>query len=616
MDLNVAMGRFFNEKGDIVLPDEFTLAAMCELMYQADAAAGGGDREVIRFWDYSESREGKVVRFTRTQVNTRIKAVAARLQQTGQMGSRVAILAGNSAEYIFAFLGSMYAGMIPVPLYDPNEPGHTDHLTAVLDDAKPNFVLTNSVSAGAVRRLFADKPAAERPRVLSVDSLPDSLAESFVNPLTNPEFLAKLKESKVSPADSIAFLQYTSGSTRTPAGVVLSNRNIMVNVLQIFRAAQLQHPMRLSLWIPLHHDMGMILGAFVTILGVELDLMRPQDFLQRPARWVEQLNRRENDHFVYTVVPNFALDLAVRYGKTEGMELDLSAVDGIINGSEPVTQKSVESFLAEFEQHGLKRMAMRPGYGLAEATLIVAIPRTENRPLFKSFDREQLAQGRAVEVENGTESSSVFASVGEPVEPMHMILVDPETRAELEEGQIGELWIYGDNNAVGYLGREEETKETFHNKLASRLTENSRATGVPEDAIWMATGDLGTIIDGQVYLTSRLKDLIVIAGRNHYPQDIEHTVQVASSHVRPGAVAAFAIEGEDVEKLVIVAERDLDTTEDGDAAAIEAIRTKVTERHGVNPHEVRLVAPDVIKRSSSGKIARRVVRKAYLEQSM
>ncbi|MEJ5998147.1 FadD32-like long-chain-fatty-acid--AMP ligase [Corynebacterium sp. H130] len=611
MDINAAMGRFFDEAGNVVLPPEFTLAAMCELMYQADAAAGGKDREVLRFWDYSESREGKLVSFTREQVNTRIKAVAARLQQTGQMGDRVAILAGNSPEYIFSFLGAMYAGMVPVPLYDPAEPGHTGHLTAVIGDSNPKFALTNSASASATRKFFASVPAAERPRILSVDSLPDSTAEAFVNPLTNPEVLAKLKESKVAPVDSVAFLQYTSGSTRTPAGVVLTQRNIMTNVLQIFRAAQLKHPMRLALWIPLHHDMGMILSAFVTILGVGLDLMRPRDFLQRPSRWIEQLNRREGDANIYTVVPNFAMELGARYGIPEGVELDLSAVDGIINGSEPVSEVAVESFLSTFEPHGLNRKAIRPGYGLAEATLLVALPQTENRPIFKHFDREALAEGRAVVVEEGT----AFASVGEPIAPMHMILVDPETREEIEDGKIGEFWCNGANMAQGYLGRDEETAATFHNKLAKKLPENSRAEGVADDDIWMATGDLGTFIDGQIYLTGRLKDLIVIAGRNHYPQDIEHTVQQASAHVRPDSVAAFAIEGEDVEKLVIIAERDINQTEDGDAAAIDAIREQVTQHHGVNPHDIRMVAPDAIKRSSSGKIARRVVRKAYLEES-
>lgn len=612
MDINAAMGRFFDESGNVVLPPEFTLAAMCELMYQADVAAGGKDREVLRFRDYSSSREGELVTYTREQVNTRIKAVAARLQQTGQMGDRVAILAGNSPEYVFAFLGAMYAGMVPVPLYDPAEPGHTGHLTAVIGDSNPKFALTNSASAAATRKFFASVPAVERPRILSVDSLPDSTAAAFVNPLTSPEVLAKIKESKVAPVDSVAFLQYTSGSTRTPAGVVLTQRNIMTNVLQIFRAAKLKHPMRLVLWIPLHHDMGMILSAFVTILGVGLDLMRPRDFLQRPSRWIEQLSRREGDSYVYTVVPNFAMELGARYGMPEGMDVDLSAVDGIINGSEAVTEGAVESFLKVYESHGLQRGAIRPTYGLAEATLLVSTPQTNERPLFKRFDREALAQGRVELSENGT----AFAAVGQPIEPMHMILVNPETREENADGQIGEFWCNGANMAQGYLGREEETAATFRNKLAKRLPENSRAEGVADDDIWMATGDLGTFIDGQVYLTGRLKDLIVIAGRNHYPQDIEHTVMQASDQVRPDAVAAFAIEGKDVEKLVIIAERDIDRTEDGDAAAIKAIRAKVTEAHGVNPHDVRLVAPDDIKRSSSGKIARRVVRKAYLEDSM
>lgn len=611
MDINATMGRFFDEAGNVVLPPEFSLAAMCELTYQADLASGGKDREVLRFWDYSESREGKLITYTREQVNTRIKAVAARLQQTGQMGDRVAILAGNSPEYIFGFLGSLYAGMVPVPLYDPAEPGHGDHLKAVIGDSSPRFALTNSASAAATRKFFADVPAAQRPRILSVDSLPDSTAAAFVNPLANPELLAKIKTSGVAPVDSVAFLQYTSGSTRTPAGVVLSNRNIMTNVLQIFKAAQLKHPMRLVLWIPLHHDMGMILSAFVTILGVGLDLMRPRDFLQRPSRWVEMLNRREGDANIYTVVPNFAMELGARYGMPEGVELDLSAVDGIINGSEPVTKSAVESFLKVYEPFGLKREAMRPTYGLAEATLLVSTPQTDERPVFKNFDREALAEGRVELVEDGT----AFAALGQPIEPMHMIIVDPETRKEVADGQIGEFWCNGANMAVGYLDRDEETVATFHNILAEKLPENSRATGVADDAIWMATGDLGTFIDGQIYITGRLKDLIVIAGRNHYPQDIEHTVLSSSSHVRPDSVAAFAIEGEDVEKLVIIAERDLAADESGDAEAIEAIRHNVTSVHGINPHDVRIVAPDHIKRSSSGKIARRVVRKAYLEEN-
>ena len=176
MDLHAAMGQFFNDQGEITLAPQLTLAGLAELLYQGDLQTGGGDRKVLRFWDYSESREGQLVTYSRQEVNTRIKSVAARLQQVGKLGDRVAILAGNSPEYLFGFLGGLYAGMTPIPLYDPNEPGHADHLKAVFADAQPKLVLTNRASAAAVRKHFADLPSRERPRVLSVDSLPDSLA--------------------------------------------------------------------------------------------------------------------------------------------------------------------------------------------------------------------------------------------------------------------------------------------------------------------------------------------------------------------------------------------------------------------------------------------------------
>ncbi|MDU0479138.1 FadD32-like long-chain-fatty-acid--AMP ligase [Staphylococcus chromogenes] len=616
MDINAAMGRFFNEQGNIMLPPQLTLPAMYEMIYQSDLAEGGGDRECLRFWDYSTSKDGQQVVFTRTQMNTRIKVVAARLQQVGQLGDRVAILAGNSPDYIFSFLGAMYAGMVPVPLYDPAEPGHADHLAAVLGDAKPNIVCTNKQSASAVRALYADKPAAERPRILAVDALPDSMGNSWANPMATPEYAQRLAMMQKQPLDSMAFLQYTSGSTRLPAGVVLSHRNIVTNVLQIFRAAKLQMPMRLSLWIPLHHDMGMILAAFVTILGVEFDLMSPRDFVQQPSRWTKQMSRRDEHTNVYTVVPNFALELGARFGApAAGEELDLSCVDGLIIGSEPVTNKALTSFYEAFAPHGLNKLALRPSYGMAEATLLVSTPHSENRPLVKHFDREALAQGKAVAFDEPNDNTTPFTGCGESIKPMHMIVVDPETKHELPDGMIGEFWVHGDNNAVGYLDRDEETATTFRNQLAGRLAEGSRAEGVADNAFWMATGDLGTYIDNQVFLTSRLKDLIVIAGRNHYPVDIEHTAQQASEHLRPAAIAAFAIPGDDVEKLVIIAERDVDKSADGDAAAVAAIRAAVTEAHGLQPHDIQIVAPDAINRSSSGKIARRVIRKAYLDGS-
>ena len=616
MDLQAAIGQFFDDKGQINLDPRLTLAGLCETLYQAEAAAGTVNRPCLRFWDFSESREGTPIDFTRAEINTRIKSVAARLQQVGTIGDRVAILAGNSPEYIFSFIGALYAGLIPVPLYDPTEPGHADHLTAVLADCKPSIVLTNSTSAAAVRRQFADVPAAERPRILSVDSLPDSLAESYVNPLMTEAGQALLAQSQTAPLDMMAFLQYTSGSTRTPAGVVLSNRSIMTNVLQIFTAAKLKTPLRLVTWLPLHHDMGIILAAFVTILGLEMEMMTPRDFIQQPVRWVRQLSKRDEHNNVYAVVPNFALELAVRYGlPSEEDQVDLSALDGVIVGSEPVTARAIRQFHDAFAPFGLPGNVIRPSYGLAEATLLVATPQGEKNARIVMVDREELSNGRAVIVDESHEKAVPLMSNGSVVRPQQMVIVDPETRAELPDGTIGEIWTHGDNTAAGYLNRPEETQETFRNPLASRLPENSRAEGAPDDDRWMATGDLGVIIDDEIYITGRLKDLIVIAGRNHYPQDIEYTVNHASEHIRPAAIAAFAIEGDDVEKLVILAERDLGRDPSGDAEAIEAIRAAVTSAHGVVPSDIKIVDVDAIARSSSGKIARRVARRHYLGEA-
>ena len=616
MDLHAIIGQFFNEKGEITLQPEVTLAGMCEVLYQTEKAAGTTGRKTLRFWDFSQSRDGEIVEYSRDQINTRIKAVAARLQQVGTIGDRVAILANNSPEYVFAMLGAMYAGMVPVPLYDPNEPGHADHLKAVISDSAPKAVLTNARSAGAVRTFFADIPGRERPRVLSVDSLPDSLAESFTNPLENPAAQQFLAASGKLPVDLTAFLQYTSGSTRVPAGVVLTNRSILTNVLQIFTAAQLKTPLRLVTWLPLHHDMGIILAAFVTILGLEMEMMTPRDFIQQPVRWVRQLSKRDEHNNVYAVVPNFALELAVRYGlPSEEDQVDLSALDGVIVGSEPVTARAIRQFHDAFAPFGLPGNVIRPSYGLAEDTLLVATPQGEKNARIVMVDREELSNGRAVIVDESHEKAVPLMSNGSVVRPQQMVIVDPETRAELPDGTIGEIWAHGDNTAAGYLNRPEETQETFRNTLASRLPENSRAEGAPDDDRWMATGDLGVIIDDEIYITGRLKDLIVIAGRNHYPQDIEYTVNHASEHIRPAAIAAFAIEGDDVEKLVILAERDLGRDPSGDAEAIEAIRAAVTSAHGVVPSDIKIVDVDAIARSSSGKIARRVARRHYLGEA-
>lgn len=568
MDLKAQMAQ--------LLAPEFTLAQLAEKLFQSEADP---DRVVMRQWVYGEEETCREL--TRAQVNNRIKVVAGRLQQVAEPGTRVAILAGNSPEYVFGFLGALYAGMVPIPLYDPNEPGHADHLKAVFGDCEPSIVVTNRVSAAAVRKYFSAQ--RERPRVISLDALPDSLASSWT-PVEGG-------------AGDTAFLQYTSGSTRTPAGVELTNRAIIANVAQIFQALQLQMPARIVSWLPMHHDMGIILAVFVTILGLDFEMMTPRDFIQHPDRWVRRLTAGKQ--VTYAAIPNFALELAARHAE----DADFSHVAGIIIGSEPVTESAVDSFLDAFS---VDRSVLRPSYGLAEAALTVSTPQTEKRPVISHFNRAELAAGRAV-IEDKSEDTVAYASNGQCVPHQHLAIVDPETRAEVKDGVIGEIWVHGPNMATGYLNRPEETAATFRNTLGERQQD-----GLPEDDYWMATGDLATIVDGELYITGRLKDLIVIAGRNHYPQDIEGTVQAASVQVRPDSVAAFSVEGNDSESLVLLVERADDAQPSGDAEATEAIRTAVTAHHGITPDDIVWKAPGEINRTSSGKIARRVAKNNYV----
>ncbi|MDO4610283.1 FadD32-like long-chain-fatty-acid--AMP ligase [Corynebacterium sp.] len=615
MDIHMAMSQFIAEDGSFTFPPTMSVPNLAEMVFQLAALSGNVDGNQLDYLDFSSSREGEVRSFTRKEVNTRVKSVAARLQQVGEPGDRVAILMGNLPEYLFAFLGAQYAGQVSVPLYDPTEPGHGDHLAAVLEVAEPVTVLTNRVSAPSVRALFRAKPQAERPRVIVVDALPDTLAGDWISGEADPRYAVRL--------DDESFLLFTSGSSRTPEGVRVTSGSMLSNVFQIFHAAQLETPLRLVTWLPFHHNMGIVLGAFVTALGLPFSLMAPRDFIQHPDRWVRQLSKRSDEENVYTVVPNFALELANRHAvPAEGDDVDLSRVRGIVVGSEPVTEKATREFIANFSPFGLPDGVIRPSYGLTEATLLVTTPQRPERPRVTWVDRDSLAAGAPERAEAGAAGSVPLMSVGEAAGNQRLIIVDPETREELPDGRIGELWVHGPNIPNGYLTDTEQSARVFGNHLAAALPEGSRAAGADADAEWMATGDLCVFLDGELHVTGRIKDLIIVAGRNHYPQDIEATVDAATDHLRPGVVAAFAIDGADaaarglddsVEQLVVIAERDLGRSRDGDAAAADAIRAAVTTGHGIQPADVRIVDAEAIPRSSAGKIARRVCRAAYLD---
>jgi acyl-CoA synthetase (AMP-forming)/AMP-acid ligase II len=461
----------------------------------------------------------------------------------------VAIVAPQGVDYAAAFFGAVHAGNIAVPLFAPTLSGHADRLTAVLADALPTVVLTTTAAAESVREFMRAHPVAGRPRLIAVDAIPETLASMFTDAAVG--------------TDDVAYLQYTSGSTRTPAGVEITHRAVCTNVLQMILASGLDRGIRCVSWLPLYHDMGLLMIMLPALCGGYLVLLDPMAFVRRPYRWIKQLSLEATSGRTFSPAPNFAFELAAERGlPPRGDTVDLSNVVGLLNGSEPVTMSAIEKFTNAFAPYGLPATAVKPSYGMAEATLGVATaaPDAAARAVF--LDRVQLAAGRAVVVGPGTPGAVAYISCGQPL-PNLWAVIASSGGAEVPDGTVGEIWLHGNNIGRGYFGREDETQRTFGNKLQSRLEYASHAEGAPDNGCWLATGDLGVYLDGELYLTGRIKDLIIVDGRNHYPHGIETTVSQASNAIRAGYVAAFSVPpgatdspgGNSGEQLVVVAER-------------------------------------------------------------
>ncbi len=566
-----------------------------------------------RYVDYTQNPDGKALELTWEQVGTRSRAIGARLQQVTQRGDRVAILAPQGLDYVTSFFGSIQAGNIAVPLFAPELPGHAERLDAVLTDALPAVVLTTTAAADAVQKFVRLMPRENRPRIIAVDAIPDSVGATFKSVELN--------------SDEIAYLQYTSGSTRTPTGVEISHRAAGVNLLQMVLSIGLEgeaDTINGVSWLPLYHDMGLMMIGFPILYGGHLTFMSPMAFVRRPLRWIQVLSNESQTCHIVSPAPNFAFDLVAQRGMPGNTPVDLSNVI-LINGSEPVNLDSILKFTDAFLPYGLTKTAVRPSYGMAEAALFVSSIRPYTEPTAVYLDREQLGLGRAVRVEADAPNALAQVSCGEVAVSQWAAIVDPETGAELPDERVGEIWLHGDNIGRGYWRRPEETEHTFGNKLQSRLEVNSHADGTPDDALWLRTGDLGCYIDGDLYITGRIKDMVIVDGRNHYPQDIEATVAEASDGIRHGFVAAFAVPARELpdgdpsdtsEKLVIVAERGPGAGRADPQPIIDAVRRAVSRKHAVNAYDVRLVAAGVIPRTTSGKLARRACRAEYLNGTL
>ncbi|MGB3695959.1 MAG: long-chain-fatty-acid--AMP ligase FadD32 [Gordonia sp. (in: high G+C Gram-positive bacteria)] len=618
--LNTEFEQFLDETGNLRFQEDLTLVDHVEqnVREQADTLA-------YRFLDFSRERDGERIDLTWAQFGKRLRAVAARLQQVTEPGDRVAILAPQSLEYVIGFFASLYAGNIAVPLFSPDEPGHTDRLIAVLADCRPSAILTSTKSAEAVRDFFSDRPAKERPRVIAVDAVPDSVGSSWTPP--SPEH---------NGLKSVAYLQYTSGSTRVPAGVEITYEAVAANCLQIYDCIEIDRNARGVTWLPMFHDMGLLTVILPALGGRYVTIMSPAAFVRRPGRWIRELAADDDRAPTYAAAPNFAYEHAALRGlPAEGEKLDLSNVIGLINGSEPVTVSSMRKFNEAFAPYGLSPKAIKPCYGMAEATLFVSATQRDNEALVTYVDRDKLNAGEFFPVEADAEGSLAQVSCGQVALSEWAAIVDPETAEELPDGRVGEIWLNGLNIGQGYWNKDEETVATFHNTIAKRLESGSHADGAPEDHRWMRTGDFGVWHNGELYITGRVKDLVIVDGRNHYPQDLEFSAQEASSALRPGFVAAFAVPANQLprevftaghsglaydaddasEQLVIVAERGTGRKSDPQEVA-DTVRAAVAGRHGVMVRDLLLVPAGSIPRTSSGKIARRATKAAYIDGTL
>ncbi|MGQ9347343.1 long-chain-fatty-acid--AMP ligase FadD32 [Mycolicibacterium gilvum] len=609
----------FLKDGLIKFPDNGNLVRHVERW-----AKVRGDKMAYRFIDFSTERDGVERDLHWADFSTRNKAVGARLQQVTEPGDRVAILCPQNLDYLVAFFGTLYSGRIAVPLFDPNEPGHVGRLHAVLDDCTPSAILTTTAAAEGVRKFFRTRPAKDRPRVIAVDAVPDEVGATW--------------EPVDVQHDTIAYLQYTSGSTRIPTGVQITHLNLATNVVQVIEALDAEEGDRGVSWLPFFHDMGLITVLLSPMLGHHISFMTPAAFVRRPGRWIRAMARKPDDTGgVISVAPNFAFDHAAARAlpKDDEPPLDLSNIKCILNGSEPISAATVRRFNEAFSPYGFKPEAIKPSYGLAEATLFVSTTPIHEHPKIISVDRDELNSHRFVQVPDDSPKAVAQAGAGQIGIAEWAVIVDNDTATELPDGQIGEIWISGQNMGTGYWNKPDETIATFQNLLKSRTTP-SHAEGADADATWVRTGDLGAYHDGELFITGRVKDLVIVDGRNHYPQDLEYSAQEATKALRTGFVAAFSVPANQLpdevfdnahagikrdpddssEQLVIVGERAPGAHKLDMGPIIDDIRAAIAVRHGVTVRDVLLTPAGAIPRTSSGKIGRRACRSAYLDGSL
>ena len=557
--------------------------------------------DVIRYWaqkkpdqlafSFLDDGETPTDSLTFGELDQRARAIAVVLRSRGLAGQPVLLQYRSGLDFVTAFFGCLYGGVIAVSAYPPtSNRSKSDRLQKLVQGCDARAVLTNGITLNDLKKAEANGNALGLP-LLCTDAVDPAEAESFRDPGSN--------------RDSIAFLQYSSGSTGDPKGVIVSHGNILHNQALIKQGmATGDHTVFVS-WLPLFHDMGLIGNVMQPLyLGVPCYLMPPIAFVQKPVRWLNAISRYRG---TCTGGPNFAYDLCVaKVNEADRAGLDLSSWEVAYNGAEPVRAATLRRFVNAYAPYGLSARSIYPCYGLAEATLFVSGPRAGSSSGVLTVDAEELQKGAAQLVESGHPKAREIVSCGRIWGDQTVLIVDPATQRECEDGVTGEIWLQGESITRGYWLRPDADREAF-----------AQLSNAPERGTLFRTGDLGFMRDGELYVTGRLKEILIVRGRNHYPHDIEHSVQQSWAGFVGGGGAAFLTGEEGEEQLVVVQEIARTALSSYDhRQALECARKAVAHVHGLTLAELVPIRPATLAKTSSGKIRRSFMRQAHQAQKL
>lgn len=525
------------------------------------------------------------------ELDRQARAIAALFQKYNAKGERALLLYPQGLEVLAAFCGCLYAGVIAIPV-PPPESGRLKRtlprLRSIVKDANATFALTTANILGLIETVKDEFPEFDQMRWIDTDTVDLSLAEQWVDPEVDKDILA--------------YLQYTSGSTAIPKGVMLSHFNLMHHCKYLKKACGYDADSVSVTWMPYFHDYGLVEGMMVPLYnGTPCYLMSPFAFIKRPVQWLRNMTKYRGTH---SQAPNFAYDLCIRRVKEKDLaELDLSSWQAAGNAAEPINPRVMEKFVEIFSQCGFSWEAFAPSYGLAEYTLLVSTSPKETKPVIAAVDAASIERNKIVDAKpDQTTGVRYIAGCGQRVCETNIAIVNPVSLTRCAPDEVGEVWVSDPSMAQGYWQRTEETKETFQAYLQDT-----------NEGPFLRTGDLGFLKDGELFITGRIKDLIIVRGTNHYPQDLEWSVQHLNSVFRPDYGAAFSIEDNGEEQLVIVQEVERRSGEIDSEQLLGDIRQEIAEQHEIMTYAIVLAKPGTILKTASGKIQRRACRQNFLD---